>query len=127
MTPHDTRPPRSVRTQRVLLWIYAVMFLGNALWAMGEVGGGARGLGYALPYFFLGFLSGLLALKTVSRARWVRVTTIALHGVLILLQLSRTLAGDVFGLIGLLIAVFGLVLALRSSARDYFSVAPIKV
>lgn len=124
--PHNARPPASVRAQRVLLWIHAVMFAGNAIWAIGEAGGGMFGVGYAMPYFLLTALSTALAVKVATRARWVRTSTIMLHSFLIVIQLGRTLGGDVFGLIGLLIAITGLVLALRPAARGYFSVAPVR-
>lgn len=124
--PRDTGPPASVRAQRVLLWIYAVMFAANAIWAIGEAGGGMFGVGFAMPYLPLTAVSTLLAVKVATRARRVRTSTIVLHSFLIVVQLGRTIGGDVFGLIGLIIAITGLVLALRPTARRYFSVVPVR-
>ncbi|MEU3305867.1 hypothetical protein [Nocardiopsis sp. NPDC006832] len=122
----DTRPPASVRAQRVLLWIYAVMFAGNAIWAIGEAGGGMFGVGFSMPYLALAAVSALLTVKVATRGRWVRTSIIVLHSFLIVIQLGRTLGGDVYGLIGLIIAITGLVLALRPTARGYFSVVPVR-
>ncbi|WP_036554822.1 hypothetical protein [Nocardiopsis sp. CNT312] len=115
------RPPLAVRAQRVLLWFLAVMMLGNALWSVAEVGGGAFGVGYALPYFFLTACFALFAARIGHGEKWVWVSLLVLYGLLILLQVGRVLGGDPSGLIGLLFLLLGLVLSLRSTSRKHFS------
>ena len=113
--------PLSVRAQRVLLWIMATMMYGNAIWSMVEVGGGVFGVGYAMPYILLGALMTVLALQIKSGAKWIQVVLIVLYSVMIFLQIGRFLGGDPWGFIGLFFPIFGLVLALRRTARDFFA------
>jgi hypothetical protein len=117
----NRRLPLSVRTQRVLLWFLVVMMVGNGLISIMEAGGGAFGIGYALPYFALGAFMAVLALKISSGAKWIRISLIVLYSVMISLQISRMLNGDLGGLIGLFFPIFGLVLALRRTAREFFA------
>lgn len=113
--------PLSVRAQRVLLWVMAVLIFGNAAMDFAEAGGGPFGLGYALRYVLIGAVITVLALRTGTGRRWVRICVIVLHAVILVLQLSRVLDGDVFGLVGLAFPVTGLVLAFRRTARDFFA------
>ncbi|GAB3700397.1 hypothetical protein [Nocardiopsis oceani] len=113
--------PLSIRAQRVLLWIMATMMCGNAIWSMVLAGGGAFGIGYAMPYFLLGALITVLAIQIKSGAKWVQVVMIVLYSVMILLQVGRMFNGDPWGLIGLFFPIYGLVLALRATAREFFS------
>ena len=115
------KPPLSVRTQRVLLWITAVMMYGNAIWAITEAGGGAFGFGYAMPYIMFGVLTTVLAVRIRTGSKWIQIVTIVLYSVMIFLQVSRFLAGDLWGFIGLFFPIYGLVLALRPTARDFFN------
>lgn len=112
--------PLAVRTQRVLLWFLVVMMAGNGLILFVEVGGGAFGIGYAARYFALGAFMAVLAVKINSGAKWIRVSLIVLYSIMTLLQISRMINGDLGGFIGLFFPVFGLVLALRRTAREFF-------
>lgn len=115
------KPPLAVRAQRVLLWFLAVMMVGNSVLSFLETGGGTFGFGYALPYIFLTAFFVLFALRASYGDKWVWVSMLVLYLVLILLQVIRVLAGDFAGLIGMLFLIFGLVLALNSASRAYFS------
>lgn len=112
--------PFAVRVQRILLWFLAVMMVGNSVLSMVEAGGGAFGVGYALPYIFLTAFFVLFALRVGHGDKWVWVSMLVLYVVLILLQVIRVLAGDLAGLIGMLFLVFGLVLALTPTSRAHF-------
>ncbi|MFE3457703.1 hypothetical protein ACFXKD_09155 [Nocardiopsis aegyptia] len=118
--PLPTRPPLSVRAQRVLLWIMAVLFFGNALWSMSIAGWGLFGIGYAMPYMLACAFTALLALKAGSARTWVWVCVIVLHAVILLFQLGRTLSADLYGLFGSLFSILGLALVLSSSSRRFF-------
>lgn len=115
------RLPLAVRAQRALLWFLAVMMVGNGLLSIVEVGGGAFGVGYALPYFFLTACFVLFAVRVKHGEKWVWVSMLVLYILLILLQVIRFLAGDLAGFIGMLFLILGLVLSLRSTSRSYFS------
>ena len=118
------RPPLSVRAQRVLLWILAVMMVGNGLVLFMEAGGGAFGIGYALPYALLTACFVLFAVRIGRGEKWVWVGMVVLYGLLTVLQVGRFLGGDPAGFLGFLFLVVCLALALRSSARAHFSRQP---
>lgn len=113
--------PLAVRAQRVLLWFLFVMMVGNGLVVFVEAGGGAFGIGVAFPYFALAAFLAVLAAKIKSGAKWIRISLIVLYGVMIFLQISRMLGGDLGGFIGLPFPIFGLVLALRRTSREFFA------
>ena len=115
------KPPLSVRAQRVLLWVLAVMMVGNGLVSIVEAGGGAFGVGYALPYFLLTACFVLFAVRAGRGEKWVWVCMVVLYGVLTFLQIGRFLGGDPAGFIGFLFLVVCLVLTLRSTSRAHFS------
>lgn len=117
----EKKLPLAVRAQRVLLWFLFVMMIGNGLILIMEAGGGAFGIGYAFPYFALGAFLAVLAAKITSRAKWIRISLIVLYSVMIFLQVSRMLGGDLGGFIGLPFPIFGLVLALRRTSREFFA------
>ncbi|GAA1081186.1 hypothetical protein [Nocardiopsis metallicus] len=117
------RLPLAVRVQRVLLWFLFVMMIGNGLMLILETGGGAFGIGYASPYFALGSFMAVLAAKIKSGAKWIRISLIVLYSVMIFLQINRFFNGDLGGLIGLLFPIFGLVLVLRRTSREFFAVS----
>ena len=114
------RFPLSVRTQRVLLWIMAVLFFGNALWSMSIAGWDVFGLGYAMPYVLACAFTTLLAVRTKSAHRWVWVCVIVLHAVILVFQLGRFLSADLYGLFGSLFSILGLALILSGSSRRFF-------
>lgn len=113
--------PLAVRAQRVLLWFLFVMMIGNGLVLIVETGGGAFGVGYASPYFALGAFIAVLAAKIKSRAKWILVGVIVLYSVMVFLQVNRMFNGDLGGFIGLFFPIFGLVLALRRTTREFFA------
>ena len=63
----------------------------------------------------------VLAVRIRTGAKWIQVVLVVLYGVMILLQIGRFLSGDLWGFIGLFFPIYGLVLALRSTAREFFS------
>lgn len=117
----EKKLPLAVRAQRVLLWFLFVMMIGNGLVLVLETGGGAFGIGYASPYFALGAFMAVLAVKIKSGAKWIKISLIVLYSVMIFLQISRMLNGDLGGLIGLPFPIFGLVLTLRRTSRYFFA------
>lgn len=77
-----SRIPVSARVQRVLLWFLAVMMAGNGLLSIMEAGGGAFGIGYALPYFLLTACFVLFAMRISRGEKWVWASMLVLYGLL---------------------------------------------
>ncbi|GAB3700407.1 hypothetical protein [Nocardiopsis oceani] len=122
---YGEKPPRSVRVQRVLLWIFAVFTLLSALVRFYSVGGGPYGVGYALAHFATGTFLIVLAVQCKPGARWVRISMIVLYSLMMLMQFANFTGGNPFGIIGFFIVLFALILACRASARDYFRKVPV--
>ncbi|GAA3723600.1 peptidoglycan/LPS O-acetylase OafA/YrhL [Spinactinospora alkalitolerans] len=121
-TRADT-PPRSVRAQRVLLWVVAVITWMNA-WVtlLDSAGGGVfQAVGYALPETALGAVCAVLAVRLRTRMRWVRVGVIAVHVVVLIGELARLGGGDPLALIGLLFPIAGLVLIFQRGSRKFLT------
>lgn len=113
-------PPRSVQVQRVLLWILAVLTFINAVGHFVMRGADAFAAGYALNYVLVGVVLVVLACNIKRGARWVRITQIVLYIFLMIVQFGTFTGGNPFALIGFGVCLFGLVLVLRASSREYF-------
>lgn len=124
---YEERPPRSARVQRVLLWVLAVVnLLAVALLTM--TAGGLEEAAFEIGYNFLHIVFGAvliaLALNFKRGARWVRISTIVFHSVLMFFQVLSFLGGNILALLGFLASVFGLILANRASSREFFRKTP---
>lgn len=116
-----SRLPPSLRAQRVLLWIIAVLMWLNAVATAADTERGFYGIGAAAPFFLAGVLCAVLARRLPDARRWVRVTVIVLHVVVLLGEIGRLQSGDMRALIGLLFPIVGLVLILQRGTRRYFA------